>query len=854
MTPPLSTILKKGKQVLNRLRISVETALVISVVLVVSSLSYTAYLAYQSLIQLTEVVSKGSESEVKMLLIKGVSNDLTGAESNIKSYGLSKEKAYLGAYQTSLKNVRFGMHKLDSLIPAGSKQQRTLDSVSVYVQQKTDYLQEFVRIQQRGSVVNELNVLTTQIEQNKKLLAYYLGDQDDEVAKEQEADEPSFLKRVFKARELKEEELNAKLEEQKEATGRLSNQIQMMEKVKGEIGQVKRRQGSTLKDIDDKELSITQKHKVLNEKLNAYMVSLEMDEMAQTRRIIEDIDKRHNRTDKLIGVFSLMGAVFLVIIGFVVSIFIKRKNSYQAALVDAKNQAEKYSLLQEQFLANMSHEIRTPMNAISGFTDQLLKTPLQEKQYSYLRIVQQSVGYLVVIINDILDYAKLKADKLTVEHIPFSVTQVLTDALLLLGDSASNKGIRTSINISTDIPHTVISDPIRLKQIMLNLLGNAVKFTTEGEVVVNLKCVNVQPHSSTIEITVKDTGIGISEKNIGKIFNAFEQAELSTARNYGGSGLGLSITQKLVELLHGKISIQSKEGVGTEVTMVFEWATSAPQQEKPTTDQVAFSMDSFASLVAGKCILIADDEEWNSTLLSTILESYNANYLIAQNGREAIDIVSSRDVDIVLMDVRMPDIDGFEATREIRKGAKAGIPIIGITADMTARQINLCYESGMNAVLGKPFTELQLGEMLHQVLSPSTEPKHSPTHLPDVKQTEASSKQPYSIAVLEEMGGGDPLFTIKMLRIFMQNGKKTLEQMSASIEQKRYTEVADAAHKMLPSARQLEADELLSLLKQMEEKTKTQQTDGLDVLFLKAHKAFEEIYNDMEKIIKQLEK
>jgi signal transduction histidine kinase/DNA-binding response OmpR family regulator len=736
------------------------------------------------------------------------------------------------------------------LQPPISRQPLTV--FSYYVEQKIIYLREFIKIQERGSVVNELNVLTRQIEQNKKLLAFYINAGDAEQKQQAEKEKPGFFKRVFKGKAIKKEEAKTKDKQLKDATQQLSSQIRMMEKVKGEIGQVKRRQGSTLKNIDNKELSITQNNKVLNEKLNAWMVSLEMDELAYTRMMIEDIDKRHNKTDKLIGIFSLMGAVFLVIIGYVVAGFISRKNAYQAALLAAKNEAEQYSLLQEQFLANMSHEIRTPMNAISGFTEQLLKTPLQQNQRSYLTIVQQSVGYLLVVVNDILDYAKLKADKLTIEHYPFSVPIVIDEVLLLLEETASQKGIRMGVTQAGHVPPVVVSDPVRLKQILLNLLGNALKFTSAGEVNVTITCVDPLPDSCTIQIAIKDTGIGISAKNLTKIFNAFEQAELSTSRKYGGSGLGLSITQKLVSLLNGKISLHSEEGKGTEVILVFDWPVQQHIQEISLAAH--FEMESFVSVSTGKCFLIADDEEWNSTLLSTIFDSYQINYVIAKNGKEVLDIVAAKHIDLILMDARMPELDGFEATREIRRFAspKAQVHIIGITADVTDKQIAACYESGMNAVLGKPFSEQLLGEKIYQVLSGSLV-KHQPS-LAAVIKPDVISAAGYSIAVLEEMGNGDGQFTIKMLRIFMQNGRQALEQMGKSLQQQQIHEIGNLAHKIMPSARQLEALRLLRLLKEIEQAVSGGQHTMLDPLITNALEEFNTIHAGMEKIIKQLEK
>lgn len=851
MVKPLNKSIIKIKQWFARLNLTIEKALVIALILVVSSISYTAYLAYQSFIQLTEAVGRGSESEVKMLLIKGISGDLAAAESNIKSYGLSRDKSYLGAYHASIQSARIGLTKLDSLIAPESKQQQTFDSMSYYMLEKIEYLQAFAGIQERGSVVNELNVLSRQIEENKKLLAYYLGERGVEARKKEEQQKPGFFKRVFSGKSIQKAEADRKNKELKDATTRLGAQIKMMEKVKGEIGQVKRRQGSTLKDIDKKELSITQQNKALSEKVSAWVVSLEMDELANTRLMIEDIDRRHNKTDKLIGVFSLTGAIFLIIIGYVVYTFISRKNSYQAALLEAKNEAEQYSLLQEQFLANMSHEIRTPMNAIAGFTEQLLKTSLQNNQRTFVDIIHQSVGYLLVVVNDILDYAKLKADKLTIEELPFSVLGVTEEAALLLQETAKSKGLQLEVYAGKNLPDIVVSDPVRFKQIMLNLMGNALKFTSHGQITVTVNCIEQTPDLCSIQVRIQDTGIGISASNLDRIFNAFEQAERSIARKYGGSGLGLSITQKLVRLLNGTIALTSKEGQGTEVVMLFRWPVQ--QSISPTVASPAFTMDLFASTFKDKTVLIADDEEWNVQLLTVILDAYGIAYQTARNGKEVLEIISNHKIDLVLMDVRMPEMDGFEATRAIRKlsGVQHKIPVMGITADTTGKQIQRCYDSGMNAVLSKPFRQAILAEKMVTTLTQSSAKQPSLPEMTEQPRT-ASKKQPYSIAVLEEMGKGDSAFMIKMLRIFMENGDQTFKQMPILLNERKWNEIADLAHKMMPATRQLEADNLLAQLKQIEKTAMQKHTSGLDELIRRAADEFKAIYKSMEKTIEHV--
>ena len=529
--------------------------------------------------------------------------------------------------------------------------------------------------------------------------------------------------------------------------------------------------------------------------------------------------------------------------------FIHKKNKYQIALIAAKTEAENYSQLQERFLANMSHEIRTTMNAIAGFTEQLLKTELKVKQRSYLVIVKQSIQHLLVVINDILDYAKLRSDKLDIEFLPSSLSNTIKETTDLLNRIAAQKGIKLHVHIDSDLHDSLKFDEVRMKQVLLNLISNAIKFTDKGSVTVNATFNGEQSGDAFLVITIIDTGIGISENNLQKIFNAFEQAEVSTTRKYGGSGLGLSITQRLVQLLNGTIQIESKEGIGTQVKLQFRFQFS--EQTQPEAIEQRDETD-IHSVLQHKNILIADDEEWNTNLLGTILEQYDVHYTVVKNGKDVIALLHQQLFDVILMDVRMPELNGFETTKSIRKMTKpyAEIPIIGLTADTSDAQLKLCSQAGMNAVLGKPFTELDLCRLIVQNLTQKND-SHEMNHLKKVKhemqpEDQQELSQSYSLDILHKMSNEDEVFLIKMLGIFRDNGTKYFEQIKQGIEEKDFELVSDMAHKMAPSVRHLEASTLLTLLKQIEAKANQKDKINLIKLYLDAFKLFNEICSDIK--------
>jgi len=391
---------------------------------------------------------------------------------------------------------------------------------------------------------------------------------------------------------------------------------------------------------------------------------------------------------------------------------LERQRQVEAALSRAKDAAEAASRAKSEFLANMSHEIRTPMNGIVGMTALTLRTSLTDTQREYLETVRTSSDALLGLIGDILDFSKIEAGKLDLEPVPFVLDEVIGNSVRVLALRAHETGLTVTYDIDDDVPATLVGDPLRLRQVLVNLVGNAIKFTEKGGVTVNVALDREQDDDDVVvRVSVTDTGIGIAPDKQKLIFEAFSQADGSTTRKYGGTGLGLAISKRLVDMMGGELSVESTPGEGA--TFAFTAKLTKDTRPERTTSNgslEAIRVSNFPTLPS-LSVLIAEDNPVNRTLLTRFLEGEGHRPSVARNGREAVDAIAEQRFDIVLMDIQMPEMDGFEAVSVIRKRERetgGHLPLVAVTAHAMKGDRERCIEAGFDGYLTKPvsFTDL----------------------------------------------------------------------------------------------------------------------------------------------------
>lgn len=461
----------------------------------------------------------------------------------------------------------------------------------------------------------------------------------------------------------------------------------------------------------------------------------------------------------------------------------------KSAAQTATRKAEDAVKAKQQFLSNMSHEIRTPMNAIIGFTKVLLKTELTAKQKEYPTAIKMSGDALIVLINDILDLAKVDAGKMTFEQIPFKLELSIFAMLHLFETKIQEKNLKLVIIYDHKIPKVLLGDPVRLHQIILNLVSNAVKFTNNGCITVNVKMINEDNEKASVCFTVSDTGIGIEKAKLGKIFDNFQQASSGTSRLYGGTGLGLAIVKQLVEPQGGTIVVESEVSKGSSFSFTLSFLKTKEsieyEIEIPELDIETNNIK----------VLVAEDIALNQLLMKTILEDFGFGCEIASNGKIAIEKLEDGYFDIVLMDLQMPVMNGFEATEYIRNNIKSDIPIIALTADVTTVDLAKCRAVGMNDYIAKPVDEHLLFNKILSLVK-----RIEPAEIVLENENEQSKKTKcINLNYLNQRTRSNPALMMEMISLYLEQTPPLINTMKQSMENKEWENLYSAVHKMIPS-------------------------------------------------------
>lgn len=485
-------------------------------------------------------------------------------------------------------------------------------------------------------------------------------------------------------------------------------------------------------------------------------------------------------------------------IGEVLTNTVKERKEFEKQLEEARENAEQSLETRKLFLANISHEIRTPINAISGMSGILADTEISDTQKQYVNAIQSSSKSLMVIVNDILDMSKLESGKFSAEFIPFDIRSIVDPLYTSYLLRTDEKGIAFSIDYPEAMPKWVFGDPTRLGQILNNLISNAIKFTDKGKV--SLK-ITFEKKGKLNEFcfNVSDTGIGIDQEKLKTIFEFFSQEDNTITRRFGGTGLGLAISKSIAELLGGEIKVESEKNVGSTFKFCLSMPEAAEQEKSVSVVQ---------SDLTGKNVLIVEDNELNRFLAVTILKKWNANIHIAENGEEAVAAVKNKVIDVVLMDIQMPVMDGVAASIAIRNELNSNVPIIALTANALESEKEKCWQAGMNEYITKPYNPAFLLEKIIFLIE-------------NTSKTEEQNSEHISLENLSELMNGSKEQMIRMTTVFLNQIESHFNELKIALNENNFDQISEITHKLKSSFKLFGLNKTGGLLERIEEKAKS---------------------------------
>jgi signal transduction histidine kinase/FixJ family two-component response regulator len=538
----------------------------------------------------------------------------------------------------------------------------------------------------------------------------------------------------------------------------------------------------------------------------------------------QEVNQLADQTIERLTVYTVSAVVLLILTFFVLFVYLKKSRTMSRVLINAREKAESLAKAKEQFAANVSHELRTPVNSIYGLAEQLRQKSLDPNSAEMVSVIFNSANHLRNIVNDTLDFSKIQSQKLVLNKTGFSPEAVFAEVISLFKNEAINKGIALIFQWEGDKPAVLVGDAFRLKQMIINLVGNAIKFTEKGEVALKISSQNCGDKKIELTIQVVDTGIGVEADKIDFIFDEYVQIDNPAGKKHKGTGLGLSIVKKLVELHEGQIEFESKPGNGTCVTV----RLSYEEGEKLEPGNGGVTISEIPESLKKMTVLIADDEEYNRFLIKNIFGKRGIRCVEVKEGNEAVLAAQNEQFDFILMDLHMPVINGIKAARQILKNNPEPI-IIAVSATVDEKERQACINAGMKGFLFKPFSEKELFDLLLSFVKT------------DIQNNQIQSDLSEYIKRFSHLAGGDQKFLEEMIRLFIQSMETGISEIDDAINQKNWDVVYNSAHRMAAPLKHIAADNMYRQIKQVEKSAQQKEASLIVSTYSELKPAIEEL-------------
>lgn len=823
---------------IKRFRSSITTKILLGFGTAIVILVTAGIIAYQSFYDLMRSLDFLSKPEVKLVKLNDLLSDLSLSENNIRSYFISNEKKYLDQYHLYSSSLEKNLDSL-SYLTSGSeernsqvariadlwyeKKKHTQDLIELYGTKQDKRLPDGILRKLNEANPNVPTVIITKTITIRNVTVPEKGIKEKIDQKEETDEKRSFLGRLFKRKDKQEVEHQDSLVVHRPAVTIMKEVTTLIDTIYtvGQANEVKEEAFSRIltnirnqnlksrKELRENEAEIIQKDIGLIEYIRNIVLDLKNAEQEITEKNIKDAKTIVEVSIIKLFLFGVSGISAILFLGFMILHDVRKQNYHKNQLLTAKMQAEELVKVKENFLATMSHEIRTPLNSIVGFTEQLSQTSLQNKQKYYLQAISNSTTHLLSLVNDILDHSRIEAGKIDFEETTFVLKEVIEEVYDAFYIKAAEKHLLLNYSIKGD-EALLTGDPLRLKQILFNLVSNAIKFTPAGSVSINCEQRSLTAEESEVTVSVSDTGIGIPPESIGYIFDTFSQADSSVSRKYGGTGLGLAISRKLVELQGGKIWVNSSEGKGSAFTFHIKYRRSSHGASIKTYHETPD-----LSLLKGMSILVVEDDDFNLLLFHTILTKWHVNTRIVSSAEEALQALNQETYDLIITDIHMPGMSGIDFFKEIKSHHEkriSGIPVVAVTANVIKESMKMFKDSGFVEILLKPFKE---EELARAILKGSGKKNiFIPAATCTAGNPEVSRQELFSDFV--KFSGGNMNAVHNMLDAFISNSAILLENLKAGFEERDWEKLKEAAHKLIPGFGHVQNYEMTEQLKELE--------------------------------------
>jgi len=811
---------------------SIKTKVVAGFGLALGIIALAICLTYSSFTQLLRAVDVLSEPNSKLLKLQHTLATVSAAESAIRAYTLTAEEAHFREYLQQLKIIEGQVDTLQHLMRLNPAELAQLQAMTLLLDTKQESLQRYVALKkeqqnhryadqamrQIASSATRQPLATTIKQRTTTTISDRLVLKDPQAPRQQQAkaQKRGFLNKIFsrkghrQAAQLPPPVLVPELsvsQEVKTDTSTTAAPAAPLAKVHSILHKVQRQADQQEQQLRARELALLQQDKQIMDRIRHMMHQLEQYEQQQSAANAAKARAVARKTSLILLLVGLGGLGSGIAFSLLILRDITRSNTYKSKLVQAQQEAVQLARAKEAFVATMSHEMRTPLNVVLGFTQQLFHTPLQPQQQQHLQAIQGAGRHLLHIVNDVLDLSKIEAGKLQFHPVAFNLRQLLAETERAFALKASDKHIHFSCHADTALPDTLVGDALRLKQILLNLTDNALKFTHQGRVQVSVKLRKQRRSRLVVGIEVSDTGIGIPQERLEHIFGEFNQADDSVVRHYGGTGLGLAISKKLVDMQGGTLTVASTPGQGTTFSVVLPLqATSMPV---PTTPLRAVTP---TAAFAGITALVIEDDAYSRSLCELILRRWGIKVYLANDGHQALALIQQRTFDVVLTDMQLPGMSGKAVARRIRQQDEK-VPIIALTANIMSSEAGFFAGTAISGHLLKPFTEQELFQQLTAALP----------HLPQAQAADdviAAEAQPqtalYDLEPMRLFTGPDKQALAAVLEVLLADQEQNLAQLAAAAHTGDWEATANTAHKMLTAFKHLQAHTVTPHLQQLE--------------------------------------